>query len=357
MERRYSQTEKEALALVWACEKFHMYLYGKEFELLTDHKPLQFIFSPRSKVCARVERWILRLQSYKYKVVYIPGPQNVADCLSRLLNKSDDKAFHEETEQYICLISEGSTPTAMTTSEIEGVSSEDSDLEQVRKCLVTGNWNNLSCKEFLPVKNELCSIGHLVLRGTRIVIPETLREKILKLGHEGHPGIVWMKQRQRSKLWWPGLDKDIEKHCKSCYGCQLVDKPMNPEPLHRTVLPSQPWQDLAIDFLGPLPSGDSLFVLVDYYSRWVDVTIMKSTTTDKVIQSLKSTFATHGVPSSIRTDNGPQFVSGEFREFLKEHGIFHSKTTPLWPQANGEIERQNSSLLKRLKIAQVEKRN
>ena len=67
------------------------------------------------------------------------------------------------------------------------------------------------------------------------------------------------------------------------------------------------------DFLGPLPSGDSLFVIVDYYSRWVDVTIMKST--DKVIQSLKSTFATHGVPSSIRTDNGPQFVSGEFREF------------------------------------------
>jgi hypothetical protein len=76
---------------------------------------------------------------------------------------------------------------------------------------------------------------------------------------------------------------------------------MNPEPLHRTELPSQPWQDLAVDFLGPLPSGDSLFVLVDYYSRWVDVTIMKSTTTDKVIQSLKSTFTTHGVPSSIRT--------------------------------------------------------
>ena len=119
----------------------------------------------------------------------------------------------------------------------------------MRKCFVTGNWNNLSCKEFLPVKNELCSIGHIVLRGTRIVIPGTLREKILKLGHEGHPGIVWMKQRLRSKLWWPGLDKDIEKHCKSCYGCQLLAKPMNPEPLHRTVLPSQPWQDLAIDFL------------------------------------------------------------------------------------------------------------
>ena len=111
--------------------------------------------------------------------------------------------------------------------------------------LVTGDWNNLSCKEFLPVKNELSSIGHLVLRGTRIVIPKTLREKILKLGHEGHPGIVWMKQRLKSKLSWPGLGKDIERHFKTCYGCQLVARPMNPEPLQRTVLPSQ---DLVIDF-------------------------------------------------------------------------------------------------------------
>ena len=126
---------------------------------------------------------------------------------------------------------------------------------------------------------------------------------------------------------------------------------MNPEPLHRIVLPSQPWQDLTIDLLGPFLSGDSLFVLVDYYSRWVDVTIMKSTRTDKVIQSLKSTFATHVVPSSIMAYNRPQFGSEEFREFLKEYGIFHRKTTPPWPQANGEIECHNSPLLKRLKIA------
>lgn len=74
-----------------------------------------------------------------------------------------------------------------------------------------------------------------------------------------------MKQRLRSKHWWPTIDKGVEKHCKSCYGCQLVAKPMNPEPLHWTALPSQPWQELAIDVLVPLPAGCCLLmVLVDF---------------------------------------------------------------------------------------------
>ena len=84
VERRYSQTEKEALALVWSCERFHQFLYGMDFELVTDHKPLQTIFSPTSKPSARIERWVLRLQPFTFRVRYVPGPQNIADALSRL---------------------------------------------------------------------------------------------------------------------------------------------------------------------------------------------------------------------------------------------------------------------------------
>jgi len=68
VEKRYSQTEKEALAVVWACERFRVYLYGIEIELYTDHKPLETIYSSRSKPCARIERWILRLQLYEFQV-------------------------------------------------------------------------------------------------------------------------------------------------------------------------------------------------------------------------------------------------------------------------------------------------
>ena len=91
IERKYSQTEKKALALVWSCERFHMYLYGADFDLLTDHKALEFIFSPRSKPSARIERWMLRLQPYRYKVIHIAGSKNIADSLSRLFNENVSK--------------------------------------------------------------------------------------------------------------------------------------------------------------------------------------------------------------------------------------------------------------------------
>lgn len=83
VEKRYCQTEKEALALDWAVEHFKIYLFGKEsFDLVTDHKPLEVIFGRRSKPCARIERWVLRLQSYNFRVLYKPGKTNIADCLS-----------------------------------------------------------------------------------------------------------------------------------------------------------------------------------------------------------------------------------------------------------------------------------
>ena len=77
VERWHSQTEKEALAIVWVCEKFHGFLYGKDFVMVTDHKPLETLYSPKSKLPARIERWALILQPYRFKVVHKPGPQVV----------------------------------------------------------------------------------------------------------------------------------------------------------------------------------------------------------------------------------------------------------------------------------------
>ena len=126
VECRYSQTEKEALALVWACERFHPFLYGVEFELLTDHRRLEFIYSPRSKPSACIERWVLRLQPYRYTVHYIKGCKNITNSLSLLLPKSDVKSATQNIgQEYIRFVASEATPHAMTTREIERASEND----------------------------------------------------------------------------------------------------------------------------------------------------------------------------------------------------------------------------------------
>ncbi len=353
VERRYSQTEKEALALVWACERFTLYIYGRSFELETDHKPLETIYGRTSKPSARIERWVLRLQGYDYRVVYRPGKTNIADCLSRLnrTNGSDKSGENVDVVRYVAV--EG-VPNALSAKEIEIESAKDEELSAVRQYIASGNWSQCKMTSYSAVKNELCCIGQVVLRGNRIVIPKSLRQTVLKLAHEGHQGITKTKLRLRSKVWWPKLDYDAEKICRSCHGCQVVGQYSPPEPMSRTEPPNGPWEDLAVDLLGPLPNGENILVVVDYFSRYYEVAVMKSTTTRKVIEAILPMIARHGVPHSIKSDNGPQFISSEFEEFLREFGIEHRRSCPLWPQANGEVEAQNRSLVKTLKIAQVE---
>jgi hypothetical protein len=126
----------------------------------------------------------------------------------------------------------------MTTEMIEEASKSDQELKELPEILINGRWHELKNKSYLPIRHELSTLGFLILRGTRIVIPSELRDKILELGHEGYPRIVLMKQRLRSKVWWPGIDKDIEKCCKACYGCQLVAACEKPEPMSRREMPS-----------------------------------------------------------------------------------------------------------------------
>ncbi|XP_060077908.1 uncharacterized protein K02A2.6-like [Ylistrum balloti] len=179
---------------------------------------------------------------------------------------------------------------------------------------------------------------------------------VIEVAHEGHPGIVCMKRRLWIEVWWPGIDRDAERFCKTCHACQLVNQPQAPEPTKPTELPTGPWQHVSADLMC-LPSGDYLFVVVDYFSRYFEVDTMRSTTTERIIKSLRKIFLTHGLPLGITTDNGPQFIADSFAYFLAEQGIEHRRVTPLWPQANGEVERQNKSLLKRVRIAQIEKKN
>ena len=236
--------------------------------------------------------WMLRLQPYDFTVRYVPGKSNIADPLSRFMS-NDCLADHPHGgEEYVRFVAINATPNALTTREIEEAAAADEELDEVRKAISSGRFEN--CKQYAPVAGELCVIGRLVLRGTRIVIPKQLRPRVLLLAHEGHLGIVGTKQDLRTKVWWPGIDKDAERHCRRCHGCQITAKPDPPEPIRTTTLPDGPWQDVAIDLMGPLPSGHSLLVIVDYYSRYYEADVLQSTSTEKVIDRLEEVFSRHG---------------------------------------------------------------
>ena len=126
MEKRYSQTEKEAPAIVWGVEHFHLYLYGNEFVLVTDHTPLEVIYGNRkSKPSARIEKWVLRLQTYSFQVVYKPGSSNPADYLSRHPTRTSLKQ-QRFTEEYVNYLATNTIPKAMTLEEIKAAINTDS---------------------------------------------------------------------------------------------------------------------------------------------------------------------------------------------------------------------------------------
>ncbi|CAB3244910.1 unnamed protein product [Arctia plantaginis] len=142
VEKRYCQTEKEALALVWAIEHFHIYLYGKKFELVTDHKPLEVIFGIRSKPCARIERWVLRLQTYDYKVIYKPGKSNIADPLSRLCRATNSQEGSLGGEYHVNQIVQYARPIALPLKTIIDVSNNDKEFKLVKDGLLNDNWDH-----------------------------------------------------------------------------------------------------------------------------------------------------------------------------------------------------------------------
>ena len=193
----------------------------------------------------------------------------------------------------------------------------------------------------------LCVYGELLLRGTRIVVPRLLRDRVVQLAHQRHQGIVKTKYRLRSKVWWPGMDKEVEKFCKVCHGCQVTSGFNPPEPMSRVLPPSAPWQDCGVDLLGPLPTGDSILVVIDYYSRFLEVAILKSTTSAKVIEALAPMFARFGFPFSLRTDNGPSSCPKNLKHIYAQMVLSTRKRHRCGPKL---MERWNAKIARYLNV-------
>ena len=357
-EKKYSQTEKEALAIVWAVEHFHLFLFSSEFTLITDHKPLEIIYGQRTaKTSARIERWILRLQPYAFKIMYKSGANNPADYLSRHPTHESKRKQEKMTEQYINFVTQNSVPKAMTLEEILDATNDDAALTELRDAIKTNKWDSPAVKPFKAVKNELTSTAQgIILRGTRIVIPSALQQRAINIAHETHLGIEKTKSLIREKIWFPQIDRRVKDTIEQCIACQAVGKQKPPEPLRMTEMPELPWRTVHVDFYGPLSTSEYLLVVVDRYSRFPEAEIVHSTRAATVIPKLDKIFSVHGIPDVIISDNGPPFNGDEYARYLKVLGIQAKFSTPYWPQGNATVERFMQPLGKASKTAKLQGR-
>ena len=358
VESRYSLTERETLAVVWSVEHFHLYVYGTQFSVVTDHKPLIGIFKNHKQTPARIERWKLRLMPYDCKLIYRPGrdAENPADFMSRhpSFSQLDEQNLAEDYVNFVCT---NAVPKAMTVEEIKQETKEDVELQAVIKAVETDQWNSPEVQPYKKLNDEL-SVYNGLVRRNRIVIPGSLRSKAVDLAHQGHQGIVKTKQLIRDKVWFPGIDKMAEQKVQNCLSCQAVTaKSPSPEPLRMTPLPSAPWKEVAVDFAGPFPTGEYIMVVTDEFSRFPEVEILTSTSARAVIPKLDAIFARQGIPEVLKSDNGPPFNGLEFKNFADYLGFKHRRITPYWPKANGEAERLVQTLSKSIKIAHLEGKN
>ena len=354
-EKNYSQIEKEALAIVFAVKRLHQYLYGRMFTLRTDHKPLLKIFGSKNGLpplaAARLHRWAVLLSEYSYSVEYISGASNViADCLSRLPEQMSDKdcvcvnALAEDFVLDPCI----SIP--ISASDVAKATADDPVLMKVVR-LVQSGWScdiSSDLQPFFRIRNELFVERGCLLWNNRVVIPIVFRRHLLAELHSVHVGIVRMKSIARSFFWWPKLDEDIASLVSECTLCQEFASMPRKESVHHWAYPTRPFERVHVDFAEF--QGSHYFVIVDAFSKWVDVFHMgSSTTTARTIQCLLRFMSTYGIPLMLVSDNGPQFVSAEFDSFCKQNGIRHKRTPPYHPASNGQVERVVQELKKALR--------
>ena len=340
VERKYSQVEREALAVVWACERLKLYLIGKEFNLNVNNKAVQLIFgNPKAKTCARIERWSLRLIPYKFKINHIPGITNIADYISRHAT-SEVKNGLDYVVEYVNSLVDFNLPMNIKMDLLLLETEKDQTLNKVKIMLDSDKCIEESMSTYFNIRAELSvSSEGLVLYGNSIVIPLALQEEVINVAHQSHQGKEKTKQLLNQFVWFKNMNSRVDKFIERCHICNCNSEKKSFQPLQMSVMPSGVWEELATDFHGPLPSGEYLMVTIDEYSRFPVVNVLKSTTAEVVINKWKETFQVFGFPKQLKTDNGPPFQSYAVRQFMLNNNISHRKITPLWPRANAICER------------------
>lgn len=346
-QQRYSQIEKEMLAILFAVKRFRYYLYGQPKILVeTDHQPLIGIMAkPISELSPRLAQMRLDLLSYPVllELKHKPGVEMIlADVLSRTCPQGVD-LFDDLGTDPLMQVCEMMITTDTAKIKYQEATKLDNELMKVMQYIEKG-WpanRKLCAANALPyysLRDTLSVAGGLVMYGSRVVIPCSLRDYVINKLHAAHQGVSKTLQRVQNSVFWPGIKKHVEDKCLSCAQCLSAEREGKKEPLMPFPVPEYPFQCLGADIFHV--NGQNFLMLVDYLSKWPVVKCLHSSMTSRaVIQAMKEVFADFGTPEKIVSDFGSQFVSLEFRNFCGKMRIEHVTSSPLHHSSNGQAER------------------
>ena len=354
-ETRYAPIEKEMLAVVLSLEHFHQYTFGRPVTVYSDHKPLESILKKSlSAAPRRLQNMILRCQAYDCKVIYNPGKdQLLADMLSRAYLDEP----RNDTEYLSVNMASFLSISDRRIEVIRQETASDEILVKLRETILQG-WPSKeetpqSLTPYYSFRDELTVQDGLIFRGERLVIPSSLRSEMKKSVHNNsHLGENGCLQRARECMYWPGMSAEIKHFVSTCEACRTYEKSPAKEPLMSHEPVSRPWEKVGVDLF--FFDGKDYLVTVDYFSNFSEIDYLQSTDSKAVIKKLKMQFARHGIPCQVISDNGSQFTSRKFKQFMREWDFEHYTSSPHYPKSNGMAEsavKVMKSLLKKSKAA------
>ena len=344
-ERKYGASDKEALGIVLSCRQFSHYLWGAAFEIWTDHQPLVSIFKKPTK-CARMNRWILEMREFKYRIFYVKGKDNVvADQLSRPV-------------QVVRVVTDTRNYLGLTKEEFRNEQLKDERWKEMIEYLEntakvpTRLTPRSTLHHFQMSEGVLYYCLETKFGGIdfNMVVPDAYRQKALKVAHEavGHLGQLKTLRKAEELFYWTNLRTEVIKYVESCLTCQQVKGHGALErPWQELPVVSAPLERVSIDLTDMFSgAGQNRYVLtvIDHYSRFLTLFALKTKSGVEVANKMRDYFSRYGTPKVLLSDNGGEFVNQEMKGLCEVEGIKMVTSAPYHPQGNAVTERVHRTL-------------
>jgi len=339
-ETKWPALQLELFAIIAAIEHFKNYLYGRQFTIISDHKPLSYAIKLNSPG-GRLSRWLLKLSEYNFKFQHIPGSENLlADYLSRDIPETVNLAQINLPD----------------IEEIKITQRQDESLQKIIRVLEGKDSKSKRAYDQYFLDNGVLkhltrsddpSPNHLYYE--QLVVPASLRPTVLEFWHIPHYSFQKMYKNMRSRFFWKNMYRDIKHFALSCLDCNQTKKhKITPAPLQRIEITSAPMQRLHIDVVGPLPTtikgNKYILTITDHFSRYCHFYSLTDQSATSIAAKLMDFVSIHGIPQSILTDQGQNFQANIIKTLAKNLGIKQLPTTPYHPASNAICERTHKSI-------------